>query len=189
VTVIILTLPQLRVPRKSYGYVARSRDSLFVNNRYSGGRLFDQITSRRRTLHRLFSTFPSGSQGVGLLLLRAAVGVLAIIRGAVSMGDGGPHSFAIHILGLLALASGVALLAGFLTPIAGGLAVLGAIGMALSWFSLPPATQFETNVMTCLVLVVAVAVILLGPGSLSLDARLFGRREIIIPRAPRPPKP
>ena len=29
--------------------------------------------------------------------------------------------------------------------------------------------------------IVSVALVLLGPGALSLDARLFGRREIIIP--------
>jgi hypothetical protein len=28
----------------------------------------------------------------------------------------------------------------------------------------------------------------LGPGAFSLDARLFGRREIIIPPAPRRPE-
>jgi hypothetical protein len=32
-----------------------------------------------------------------------------------------------------------------------------------------------------------VAITLLGPGAFSLDARLFGRREIIIPEAARPP--
>jgi hypothetical protein len=76
-----------------------------------------------------------------------------------------------------------------MTPIAGGVAALGEFGILVSWLSLPPAGQLETDVMTCLVMVVAVAVILLGPGALSLDARLFGRREIIIPRAPRAPKP
>jgi hypothetical protein len=31
---------------------------------------------------------------------------------------------------------------------------------------------------------IAIAVICLGPGAYSLDARLFGRREIIIPARP-----
>jgi uncharacterized membrane protein YphA (DoxX/SURF4 family) len=35
----------------------------------------------------------------------------------------------------------------------------------------------------------SVALLLLGPGALSLDARLFGRREIIIPDNPRSPLP
>jgi hypothetical protein len=34
----------------------------------------------------------------------------------------------------------------------------------------------------------ATAIALLGPGAFSLDARLFGRREILIPPDPRSPK-
>jgi hypothetical protein len=34
-----------------------------------------------------------------------------------------------------------------------------------------------------LVALIAAALVLLGPGALSLDARWFGRREIIIPPA------
>jgi hypothetical protein len=44
----------------------------------------------------------------------------------------------------------------------------------------------DTKWIVALVLAVAAAVVPLGPGALSLDARLFGRREIIIPRSPRP---
>jgi hypothetical protein len=33
-----------------------------------------------------------------------------------------------------------------------------------------------------------VAVVFLGPGAFSLDARLFGRREIIIPPVSRSPR-
>ncbi len=35
---------------------------------------------------------------------------------------------------------------------------------------------------------ILVALVFLGPGAFSLDARLFGRREIIIPGTHRPPK-
>jgi hypothetical protein len=35
--------------------------------------------------------------------------------------------------------------------------------------------------------VMAAAVVLLGPGAFSLDARFFGRREIVIPHVSRPP--
>jgi hypothetical protein len=34
----------------------------------------------------------------------------------------------------------------------------------------------------------AAAIGLLGPGAFSVDARLFGHRRIIIPRAPYPPQ-
>ena len=36
-------------------------------------------------------------------------------------------------------------------------------------------------------LAVAAALVLLGPGALSLDARLFGRREIVFLHDRRPP--
>jgi uncharacterized membrane protein YphA (DoxX/SURF4 family) len=143
---------------------------------------------RRCTLHRLFSTFPGGSQGVGLLLLRAAVGVLAIVHGALFLAGGGRDAVYISAVGALAMAAGLSLLAGFLTPFAAGLALLGGIGIQLSWLSLPSPSPFETKLTTGLAMVVALAVVLLGPGALSLDARLFGRREIIIPRVSRPPK-
>jgi hypothetical protein len=38
------------------------------------------------------------------------------------------------------------------------------------------------------VLSIASAAMLLGPGAHSLDARIFGRREVIIPKATRPSK-
>lgn len=34
----------------------------------------------------------------------------------------------------------------------------------------------------------SLALLMLGPGAFSLDARLFGRREIIIPEGRRPPE-
>jgi uncharacterized membrane protein YphA (DoxX/SURF4 family) len=132
---------------------------------------------RRRDLHRLFSTFPDGSQGFGLLLLRAAIGVAAIFGGVAALDS---------LAGGLAVLSGVSLLIGLLTPVASSLVALGAILLSISSLSLPVAGQLDSRPLTILVSIVAVAVTILGPGALSLDARLFGRREIIIPRAPRP---
>jgi uncharacterized membrane protein YphA (DoxX/SURF4 family) len=40
---------------------------------------------------------------------------------------------------------------------------------------------FEAKLTTALATVIVVALVCLGPGAFSLDARLFGRREIIIP--------
>jgi uncharacterized membrane protein YphA (DoxX/SURF4 family) len=104
----------------------------------------------------------------------------AILGGVANTGS--------SVLGAPALIGGACLLAGFLTPIAGGLIALGATGIAFSWFPLPTPTEPQTILMTIFVAVVAATVVLLGPGAWSVDARLFGRREIIIPRTSQSPK-
>ena len=49
----------------------------------------------------------------------------------------------------------------------------------------PPDTSVLIDRLAALIVVVdAAALALLGPGALSIDARLFGRREITIPRDP-----
>jgi hypothetical protein len=136
-------------------------------------------------LYRLFSTFPGGGRGLGLLLLRAAVGAAALVQGGAYLAGSSYSATGDFAAGLAATLSGVALLFGFLTPVVGGLVTLGEIGVALSWAPLLPTNPFEATQVTLFVAVVSAAIILLGPGALSLDARLFGRREIIIPRSPQ----
>ena len=130
-------------------------------------------------LQRLFSTFPAGWPGVGLLVLRLAVGCAAVVAGGVCLeGDAGTAVVRLVLGGLLA-ASGASLLAGFLTPFAATLvsSCAGALGLAL--FT-APATILADDAAAALVVMVAVAIALLGPGAYSLDSYLFGRREIII---------
>jgi uncharacterized membrane protein YphA (DoxX/SURF4 family) len=141
----------------------------------------------RRALQRLFSTFPGGWPGVGLLLLRVAVGAIIAVQGALYLA--GAAAFSVWIAGFLAIASGASLLLGFLTPLGAIFTGVGCAAMTLSWFPTPAHSLIELKLSAILVVTMAGAILLLGPGALSIDARLFGRREIIIPRtAHRPPE-
>jgi uncharacterized membrane protein YphA (DoxX/SURF4 family) len=85
----------------------------------------------------------------------------------------------------LALASGAALLAGFFTPAATSLA--GTTLILLAWTSGagPDGLVFDRTGASALA-AVAAAIVFVGPGALSVDARLFGRREIVFPHTRRP---
>ena len=74
------------------------------------------------------------------------------------------------------------LLVGFMTPIV-------AIVMGLAVAALVLFSKFDTSQSALIVIVLTVAIALLGPGAFSIDARMFGRREILIPHTQRWPKP
>jgi uncharacterized membrane protein YphA (DoxX/SURF4 family) len=87
------------------------------------------------------------------------------------------------LVGLLAILSGALLLIGLLTRLACVLVGLSSVGL-LRAPSLSLIT-FDTGLSLFLVVIISAALLLLGPGAFSLDSRLFGRREIIIPRNTR----
>ncbi|MBC8167207.1 MAG: hypothetical protein H7Y20_15225 [Bryobacteraceae bacterium] len=145
-------------------------------------------TRRRYNLQRLFSTFPGGWPGAGLMLLRAAVGGTAIVQGGRFLSGSVDLTLWMWLTGLLSILSGISLLVGFLTPVVGGIAAVGVTSMAFFRVPLPALNLFDATLQTVLIVLVAIAVALLGPGALSADARLFGRREIIIPANSRVPK-
>lgn len=124
-------------------------------------------------MQRLFCAFPAGRPGAGLLLLRSAVGLTALVEGASLAGGNQTAGTVLSVAaGALAIASGALLLLGFLTPIAAS--VVSGLGVAVQLSDDGRASVF--------VVIVAIAVVLLGPGAFSVDSRLFGRREVVIPR-------
>jgi len=83
---------------------------------------------------------------------------------------------------LLTIVSGVLLVTGFFTRFAAVMPAIAGVSSMCSLFANPNLHFFETTTAAALATVIAAAVVCLGPGAFSLDARLFGRREIIIPR-------
>jgi len=89
----------------------------------------------------------------------------------------------------LLVVSGLCLLIGLLTPLMSVLVGVASAGNAISWLSPPAGNLFEGKLAALEMIVMAAAIGLLGPGAFSLDARLFGRREIVIPHSVPTPKP
>jgi uncharacterized membrane protein YphA (DoxX/SURF4 family) len=141
---------------------------------------------RRLWLQKLFSTFPEGWPGLGLILMRLTVALSAIVHGVNTLIDSPTQSLS-WVIGLLEILVGTALLVGFLTPVAGASASLGSLATGVSWLLASGGDAHEKAATAIYLSVISVAITLLGPGAFSLDARLFGRREIIIPEAARPP--
>ena len=129
-------------------------------------------------MQRLFSTFPGGLPGLGLLLLRCAVGVSLVVQGFLYLLHAG--SWLTWIGAALAI-TGVSLSAGMLTPVACILAQMISIAIALSYLPLTMFAVSDGRPATLFLFVMAVALLLMGPGAFSLDARWFQRREVVIP--------
>ena len=116
---------------------------------------------RMGTMQRLYAMFPDRGPGAGLLLLRLglAVMLLADAHGRLP-GPDAPASQLILWLPAMLLASG-----GLMPPAL----LLSAIAIVVR---MPPALALPH-------LLLPTALLLLGPGAYSLDARLFGRRSVV----------
>ncbi|MBV8865993.1 MAG: hypothetical protein JO210_11410 [Acidobacteriaceae bacterium] len=123
-------------------------------------------------MQRLFSTFADGWPGVGLLLLRLLIGATLINLGIRSV-DGGTPTLII-VLQMVGVACGMVLLVGFLTPVAGALAAIAKVWIAISRFSSHSSDPWIALAQAIL----AAALAMIGPGAWSVDARRFGRKHI-----------
>lgn len=130
----------------------------------------------------LFQEYPAGRVGLGLLLFRSAVGILVLAQVSMQLSDHTGGSLGERITRVVLIAAGSSLLAGFLTPIAATLVGLHAVR---AWISVIPQPLLLSKPLLVFFFTVAAGIVLAGPGAFSVDARLFGLREVIIPRPPR----
>jgi len=118
---------------------------------------------------RLFSTFPSGAPGVGLLLLRLALAASLVDHGRQCICLAAPTLPCAFLLVLACL-----LCFGFITPVVSSLSCLAGLGD----FAIAGYGNWQSAVLLGLT---AIALALLGPGAYSIDGRRFGRRLIVFP--------
>jgi uncharacterized membrane protein YphA (DoxX/SURF4 family) len=118
-----------------------------------------------------------------LLLVRAVFG-LALLAQAVFYLRNPYATPSMWFVGLMTLVAGALLLMGFLTPVIGALVGLGGIGVGLSLLPAGTPNLFDSILLIAFAATMLLAIIILGPGGFSVDARMFGRREIIIPPPP-----
>ena len=99
------------------------------------------------------------------------------------IAEPGTKSIGSWSMGLLGVVVGTALLLGILTPVGGALA---ALCNCVFWLLPSSAGARGSVVISVYLIIMSIVVVFLGPGAFSLDAYLFGPREIAIPEAPRP---
>jgi hypothetical protein len=141
----------------------------------------------RFPLRRLFSSFPGGKPGIGLLLLRAAVGGSASAMGMLYLSGLMQRGPLLGAVASVLILSGAALMIGFMAPLASLFVGLCGSGMVLSRVPGLPFSLVGARLVALIIVIVAIGIALLGPGAYSVDSYLFGRREIVIP--PRLPEP
>jgi uncharacterized membrane protein YphA (DoxX/SURF4 family) len=143
-------------------------------------------------LQKLYSTFPGGTPGIGLLILRTAAGIATGIYGGILLSRlettiNGQFSYISHlILSLILITGSIFFILGLMTPFVSITLAVSELIAAIVRLTLPnPLDGFRFTWIALLLLAsIATALFFLGPGAFSIDARIFGRRQIFI----KPPK-
>lgn len=130
-------------------------------------------------LQRLLSSFPDRWAGVALLLLRTVVAASAFIHAACTLNQPA-LTFAIWAPLIMCMVSSVFLILGLFTQMT--CIILAVCAIATTVLHSVPCNDLLLKSFSSPVFAAVswFAVLVLGPGMYSLDARMFGQREVII---------
>jgi putative oxidoreductase len=118
----------------------------------------------------LYSTFPTGKPGVGLLFLRLAAGC-SLIAERIQLMLPMPSSPWWEI-NLALILIGICICLGFWTPILAGVEAIGELLMTVIH-----SGHYESHLLLA---ILGISLAMLGPGAWSIDALLFGRKRITV---------
>ena len=119
-------------------------------------------------MQRLFTTFANGWPGSGLLIQRLITGIALLYCGIVLLN--GSHGGTLMALQIVGAILGLFILAGLWTPVAG--ALVAAVEL---WIALAACAHVGISVMLA---ALGGTLAMIGPGAWSIDARLFGRKQL-----------
>ena len=108
------------------------------------------------------------------------IGFTAVWQGVLCLATKDAGAI-VRVVGGLAVVTGILLVTGFRTRLASFLIASGIALISLFTLPLPTRDLFDRLLPTLLAETMSMAVVFLGPGAFSIDAWLYGRREIIIP--------
>jgi hypothetical protein len=129
-------------------------------------------------LQRTFSGFPSGCPGFALLLLRLGVGGASGVQAVLPIAAAHHAAGGSVLTAVLVIITSSALIIGLMTPIATVLLCIGGTVVTIDSGIAGYLPLFGSWIARVEFIVMSAALICLGPGAFSLDARLYGRREI-----------
>lgn len=119
-------------------------------------------------MRQLFSAFPSGLAGAALLLFRGALALFVVTAASRNLTLSPWPDLLLDVLA-------VSLLAGFAVRVIAALLALAGTFLLLRGGCTVPMLLL-TQVLN------AAAVAMIGPGAFSVDARLYGRSTVRLPR-------
>jgi hypothetical protein len=118
-------------------------------------------------MQRLFGTFPNRGAGFALLILRLAVATALVSGTRLCPGR------ETEVLLALSRMAAILIVVGWYTPLAAVSAAL--VSLCSFWVCREPGINL-------LMIAILVAIGFLGAGAYSVDARLYGRRRLVVGR-------